>query len=71
MPCLRGANELALNKQLWQSRGEEQAERGRILCPISQPPAEHDLPFTTSYSAAFHVCDCVDKEKVAISGSIS
>ena len=69
--CLRGANELALNKQLWQSHGEEQAERGRILCPISQPPAEHDLPFTTSYSAAFHVCDCVDKEKVAISGSIS
>ena len=69
--CLRGANELALNKQLWQSHGEEQAERGRVLCPISQPPAEHDLPFTTSYSAAFHVCDCVDKEKVAISGSIS
>lgn len=69
--CLRGANELAYDKQLWQSHGEGQAEWRRVLCPISQPPAEHDLPFTTSYSAAFHVCDCTDKEKVAISGSIS
>lgn len=28
-------------------------------------------PFATGYSAAFHVCDCRDKEKAIISGSIS
>lgn len=33
-------------------------------------PAEHHLPFATSYSAAFHVCDCIDKEKGAVFGSI-
>lgn len=44
---------------------------GAVLCPNSQTPAKHKLPFANSYSAAFHVCDCVDKEKGAISGSIS